>query len=215
MGRTILCFGDSNTHGSKAMRHPEDRRRFSRAERWPGIMADHLSENWTVIEEGLPGRTSVFDDPIEGAHKNGMRTLKALLETHRELDLVIVMLGTNDLKRRFSVSASEIAQGVERLVVEIQASGVGRDGASPHVLLVSPVPIEEVGILAEMFAGGRAKSEALGASLAAVAERRNVPLIDLADVTSVDPVDGVHLDQDAHRAIGQAIARAVEAISIP
>ena len=212
MGRTILCFGDSNTHGSKAMRAPKERQRFSRSERWTGVLADLLSDDWTVIEEGLPGRTSAFDDPIEGAHKNGLRTLKAILETHRELDLVTLMLGTNDLKNRFSLSAEDIALGLERLVTEITTSDVGRDGAPPHILLVSPVPIREVGHLAGIFAGGREKSEALGDHLATIAERQGTSFIDLAKVTSVDPVDGVHLDLAAHRAIGHAIARSVEAI---
>ena len=215
MQRTILCFGDSNTHGSKAMRHPEDRRRFSRSDRWPGIMAGYLSEDWTIIEEGLPGRTSVFDDPIEGEHKNGLRTLRAILETHRALDLVIIMLGTNDLKSRFSVTADDIALGVERLVVETRTSGVGQNGTAPEVLLVSPVPIIEVGFLEAMFAGGRQKSEALAASLASVAKRQDVAFLDLAAVASVDPLDGVHLDHEAHRAIGRAMAQAVKAIAVP
>ena len=113
MNRTILCFGDSNTHGTRAMRRPDDRRRFSKEDRWTGIMASCLGDDWTVVEEGLPGRTTVFDDPIEGQHKNGLRMLRGLLESHREIDLVIIMLGTNDLKFRFSVSATDIALGAE------------------------------------------------------------------------------------------------------
>ncbi len=215
MERTILCFGDSNTHGSRAMRHPEDRRRFPKSDRWPGIMADCLAEDWTVVEEGLPGRTSVFDDPIEGEHKNGVRTLRALLETHRDLDLVIIMLGTNDLKSRFSVSAEDIALGLERLVVETKNSDVGRNGSPPEVLLVAPVPIREVGFLGAMFTGGRKKSVALGTALASVAKRQDVAFVDLAAVASVDPLDGIHLNREAHLAIGRAIAQAVGDLAVP
>ena len=214
MTRSILCFGDSNTHGTRAVRNPEDRERFGRSERWTGIMADRLAEGWTVIEEGLPGRTSVFDDPVEGLHKNGFRTLRAILESHRDLDVVVIMLGTNDLKHRFSVPATDIALGLERLIVETRNAGVGRNGASPEVLLVSPVPIEEVGFLGDMFAGGREKSIALGASLAVVARRQGTHFLDLADVASVDPVDGIHLDQEAHAAIGRAMADAVLSIAL-
>ena len=209
MDTTILCFGDSNTHGTRAMRHVGDRRRFGPQIRWTGVMADNLPQGVTVIEEGLPGRTSVFDDPIEGAHKNGARTLKALLESHREVGLVIIMLGTNDLKHRFSVTAADIATGAEKLVMEVRNSDCGPDGTAPRVLLVAPVPVEEVGILADMFLGGAEKSKALGGKMAAVAERQGIAFLDLADIAQVDPVDGVHLDEAAHAAIGQAVATSV------
>ena len=135
--------------------------------------------------------------------------MRALLETHRVVDLIIIMLGTNDLKHRFSVTASDIALGVEKLVLEVRNSGAGPGNSSPEVLLVSPVPIVEVGFLGEMFAGGAEKSNALGAELAAVAKRQNATLLDLAEVAAVDPVDGIHLDESAHAAIGQAMAQTV------
>ncbi len=191
------------------MRHVRDRRRFPRHVRWPGIMASALGRDWTVLEEGHPGRTSVYDDPVEGVHKNGMRILPALLETHRPIDLVIVMLGTNDLKARYGLPASDIALGLERLVSEISRSDTGPDERPPRVLLVSAVPIIETGFLGEMFAGGAQKSRALPGYLESVARRNNTAFLDLASVASVDPVDGIHLDEVAHRAIGEAIAGAV------
>lgn len=209
MEKTVLCFGDSNTHGTRAMRHVGDRRRFGKSVRWTGVMAANLPSDFNIIEEGLPGRTTVFDDPIEGAHKNGMRTLRAVLESHREVDLVIIMLGTNDLKHRFSVTASDIATGAEKLIIEVRNALVGRDGSASQMLLVSPVPVEEVGILADMFLGGAEKSKALGAKMAAVAERQEIGFLDLADVAQVDLVDGIHLDEKAHEAIGQAMAKSV------
>ncbi len=174
-------------------------------------MANNLAEDWTVIEEGLPGRTTVFDDPIEGKHKNGLRMLTALLETHRVVDLVILMLGTNDLKTRFSASAEDIALGLERLVMEAKASAAGVNSTAPSVLLASPVPIEEVGFLGAMFAGGKEKSAALGRKVATIASRQSIAFLDLADVASVDPLDGIHLDREAHKAIGRAMSQIVEA----
>ena len=123
------------------MRDMDDRRRFAKILRWPEVMAALLGDTWEVVAEGHPGRTAVFDDPIEGAHKNGLRCLQALLESHRPLDLVIVMLGTNDLKARFNATASDIALGLQRLVVEIRRCDSGPDGAAPQVLLAAPVPI--------------------------------------------------------------------------
>ena len=96
--RRILCFGDSNTWGYD----PATGERFDEQTRWTGVLQAALGGDYTVIEEGLNGRTTVWDDPIEG-HKNGHEYLVPCLETHRPLDLVVLMLGTNDLKRRFSL----------------------------------------------------------------------------------------------------------------
>ncbi|MDJ0824586.1 MAG: SGNH/GDSL hydrolase family protein [Rhodobacter sp.] len=210
-GRTILCFGDSNTHGTMAMRDLTDRRRFPKDQRWPQVMAAALGDGWEVIAEGHPGRNAVFDDPVEGEHKNGLRVLPALLETHRPIDLVIVMLGTNDLKARFSVPASDIAIGLERVVTAIGASDAGPDGAAPRVLVAAPVPIEETGFLAPMFEGGAAKSRALAPLLQDMATRQAAGFVDLAAVAEVDAVDGIHLGAAAQAAVGAALAGAVRA----
>lgn len=207
--RTVLCFGDSNTHGTVAMRAAGDRRRHGPGQRWPDVMAAELGAGWTVIAEGHPGRTAVFDDPVEGTHKNGLRALPVLLESHRPLDLVIVMLGTNDLKARFSVPPGDIAAGVERLALAIRSSDAGPQGQPPAVLLAAPVPIEETGHLGEMFAGGADKSRLLAGKLHDVARRQRLGFVDLGAVAQVDPVDGIHLDKAAHAAIGAAMAQAV------
>ena len=94
--KTILCYGDSNTHGAMPMAAAGDVRRFGREDRWPGILLRELGPDWTVIEEGLPGRTTVHSDPIEGAHKNGLAYLPVSLESHAPIDLVVLMIGTNN-----------------------------------------------------------------------------------------------------------------------
>lgn len=210
--RTVLCFGDSNTHGTLAMRSAGDRRRHAPGRRWPDVMAAELGAGWTVIAEGHPGRTAVFDDPVEGVHKNGLKALPVLLESHRPLDLVIVMLGTNDLKARFSVPAGDIAAGIERLVLAVRASDAGPKNQPPKVLVAAPVPILETGYLAEMFAGGAEKSRALAGHVQTMARRRRTGFVDLGAAAQVDPVDGVHLDEAAHAAIGSAMAQAVRGL---
>jgi lysophospholipase L1-like esterase len=204
-----LCFGDSNTHGTLAMRFAGDRRRLPRDARWPHVMAQALGQDWEVMAEGHPGRTSVFADPIEGSHKNGQLALPVLLESHRPLDLVVVMLGTNDLKARFGASASDIALGVEQLVTEILRSDAGLAGSAPQVLVVAPCAVQETGVFAEVFAGAAPKSRALPAALAAVAARHGAGFFDAGIVASVDPVDGIHLDAAGHQAIGAGLAAAV------
>ena len=209
MTRTVLCYGDSNTHGTLAMPDLDASARLGRAERWPGVMAAALGPGWHVVEEGHPGRTTLHDDPLEGAHKNGLSILPAILESHLPLDLVILKLGTNDLKARFSVTANDIARSVEKLALAVRAAGAGPGSGAPAVLIVAPPPILEQGCLAGMFAGGRAKALAFAAEYAAVARRLGAPFLDAGAHIAVDPVDGIHYDAAAHRTLGQAIADAV------
>jgi lysophospholipase L1-like esterase len=208
--RTLLLYGDSNTHGTMAMPDFGSDGRFDRDERWAGRLA-RLLPDWEVIAEGHPGRTTVHDDPIEGAHRNGLRVLLAVLESHKPVDVVLLMLGTNDLKERFSVNAGDIALSLERLVRVIRTSETGPGGAAPGVLLVAPPPIEEVGALATMFAGGAAKSRGLGAEVKAAAERAGVSFLDAGRLIKVSPVDGIHYDADANPILAEAFAAAIRA----
>ena len=207
---TLVLFGDSNTHGTMPVPHLGFDGRFGREERWAGRLAKLLPE-WEVIAEGHPGRTTVHDDPIEGAHRNGLTVLPAILESHRPVDVVLLMLGTNDLKERFSVNAGDIALALERLVRVIRASGAGPGGRAPGVLLVAPPSIAETGCLAGMFAGGAAKSRALAAEIAAAAERVGVPFLDAGAVVKVSPIDGIHYDAAANPALAEAFAAAIRA----
>jgi len=208
MPRTILCYGDSNTHGTMPMPDLGSMGRYDRQTRWPGQLAALLPD-WQVIEEGLPGRTTVHDDPIEGAHRNGLAVLPAILESHRPIDVVILMLGTNDLKQRFSVNALDIALSLEKLVLAIRGSGCGPDGAAPGVILVAPPPILEVQDLGVMFAGGQAKSHDLGPRLSALARALEVPFVDAGSLIGVSEIDGIHYDEPAMAALAQAFAQAV------
>ena len=208
MPRTILCYGDSNTHGTMPMPDLGSMGRYDRQTRWPGQLAARLPD-WQVIEEGLPGRTTVHDDPIEGAHRNGLAVLPAILESHRPIDVVILMLGTNDLKQRFSVNALDIALSLEKLVLAIRGSGCGPDGAAPGVILVAPPPILEVQDLGVMFVGGEAKSQKLGARIAALARALEVPFVDAGALIGVSEIDGIHYDEPAMAALAQAFAQAV------
>lgn len=210
--RSVLCFGDSNTHGTMSMRAEGDKRRHAIGNRWTSVMANTLGKKWQVIPEGQPGRTSVFDDPVEGPHKSGLRALPMLLESHRPLDLVIILLGTNDLKARFGVSAQDVSLGLQRLVAHVKGSDSGVGGRAPHTLIACPVAVLETGVLAEMFAGAVSKSRALPERLKHMADRNAVGFVDLNTVASVDPTDGIHLDAQAHLAIGADLARRVQAM---
>jgi len=204
----VVCFGDSNTHGTCPLADLQDIRRFDADTRWTAGLRAVLPDGYTLIEEGHPGRTTVHADPIEGAHKSGIAALPMVLETHRPVALIILKLGTNDLKARLSVTAEDIALSAGKLVDICLASDCGTGGGAPKVLLVAPPPIQEAGCLAEMFAGGAEKSRRIGPMMAREAEKRGVPFLDAGKHITVTPVEGIHYEAEAHEVLGRAIAAA-------
>jgi lysophospholipase L1-like esterase len=205
--KRILCYGDSNTWGYD----PLTQTRFDERTRWTRVLAAALGSGYEVIEEGLNGRTTVWDDPIEGelaSDKNGRTYLGPCLQTHAPLDGVILMLGTNDLKRRFALPASDIALGAKALVGVIQRSRSGRDGAAPPVLLLAPpplAPLTEGMALAEMFEGGEVKSLRLHALYARVAQEMNCGYFDTAGVIRSSELDGIHFEAGEHLKLGRGL----------
>jgi lysophospholipase L1-like esterase len=206
---TILCYGDSNTHGTAPMRDLDDVQRFGPGERWAGIMRTMLGVDWWVVEEGLPGRTTVLDDPIEGIYKNGLTALPPCLESHRPIDIVTIALGTNDLKKRFGMPPTDIAAGVG-ILVETVRNVLRPFGEQPKILLLAPPPILEVGCLADMFSGGAAKSQSFARHYAAMAQKLGAGFLDFGAVIKSSPVDGIHFDLDEHKALSQAMTSAVK-----
>lgn len=204
---TIVCYGDSNTWGAIPMPSRAELGRFAPGDRWPGVLQEKLGSGHTVIAEGLNGRTTVHDDPMDGgAVKNGHRFLPVILESHAPIDLVIIKLGTNDLKQRFSVPAYDIADGAGRLVDLVLASKNAPAKSPPKVLLVAPAPLVQMGWIDAMFQGGTEKSKTLGKEYKRVAEDRGVAFLDAGTVVTSSLVDGIHLDQDMQRKLGEAIA---------
>jgi lysophospholipase L1-like esterase len=210
MTRTIVCYGDSNTHGADP--DPAVRARLPRDVRWPGVMRAALGDGDEVIEEGLGGRCTVWDSPLAPG-RNGLAYLGPCLASHEPVDLVIIMLGTNDTKRDYGVTAPEIAGGASVLVHTARASLAGPDETPPRVLLVAPVPLGEVTQHAELWGFGAAREESLRLAglYRLVAEDHGVGFFDAGSVATVSPLDGVHLDAAAHAALGTALAEAVRA----
>jgi lysophospholipase L1-like esterase len=171
-------------------------------------MAAALGPDWTVIVEGLNGRTTVIDDPVEES-KNGKAYLLPCLESHKPIDLALIMLGTNDLKRKFGYGAFDIAEGVGFLVDRARAPVYGVGGRSPKVLVLVPPPIIEVRPYVEMFRGGREKSLKLKDEFKRMASERGVPLLFVEDYACVSEIDGIHLPPEGHASLGAAAARAI------
>jgi lysophospholipase L1-like esterase len=202
--KTILCYGDSNTWGS----NPANKERFAFEDRWVTVLQRTLGEGYLVIPEGLSGRTTVWDDPIEG-YKNGSVYLPPCLASHRPLDLVVILLGTNDLKMRFSVPASDIAAGAGVLVDIVQKSGAGSDGSAPAVLLIAPPPVNRLTGFAEMFAGAEEKSHLLGKHYRAVAAEKGCHFLNAGEVIVSSELDGIHFEAEEHHKLGKAVAAKV------
>lgn len=205
--RRVLCFGDSNTFGTAPMRDLADDPIHPRHVRWADVAAAELGTGWDVVVEGLPGRTTVFDDPVEGKYRNGLRTLRAVIESHRPIDLLILCLGTNDTKQRFDLGPQDIALGVARLVREARQTGF-----VARALVICPPPVREKGDLAEMFRGAEARFEGLPAQMRRFAAVEGADFLDAGEVIAVDPLDGVHWNADAHEALGRAVAGKVRTI---
>lgn len=212
--RSVLCYGDSNTYGHPTAATPDNR--YAPDVRWPGVLRSVIGDDWLVIEEGLSGRTTVSDDPIEGAEKNGRRYLRPCVMSHKPLDLILIMLGTNDLKIRFNKPASEIAMGMGVLVQDIKSMAAGVGGREPEIMLISPPPIlEDLRGWDAIFEGGRQKSLKLAQEYARVADSNEVHFFDAGTVATSSTVDGFHLDAPEHGKLGRAIAEAIEAIGWP
>jgi lysophospholipase L1-like esterase len=206
--RTIVCFGDSNTHGA----NPSAPGRHPRAVRWPRVMEAALGEGYEIIEEGLNGRCTVWDTPIEKG-RNGLDYLFPCLKSHAPVDLVTIMLGTNDLKRNYGNTAAEIAIGAARLVDEARSTLAGPNDTSPKVVLVSPAPIGPITAQSEMWGFGVAieTSRQLAGMYEIVAQDHGAGFFDAGSVTQVSPDDGVHLDPAACASLGAAMAEVVRA----
>jgi lysophospholipase L1-like esterase len=212
--KTVLCYGDSNTWGQTAADRPDDR--YGPHERWPGVMRDSLGSEWLVIEEGLSGRTTVSDDPIEGAEKNGRVYLKPCLQSHKPLDLVILMLGTNDLKIRFNKPASEIAMGIGALILDIKALAPGHENKVPEILVISPPPIcRDLKGWESVFDGAFEKSYLLATEYERIADAHGARFLDAGSVVNSSEADGFHLDIPGHRKLGQAVADWIASMDQP
>ncbi len=210
---TILCYGDSNTYGQKPIALDvldegliPGTLRFGRDQRWPGVLGSELGNDFHIIEEGLNGRTTVFDDPVEGVYRNGMPYLMPCLQSHAPLDYVLLMLGTNDLKKRYSVSAYDIAWSVSSLIDIIQASQAGPSGDSPEVLLMCPPALGKISQFSFMFEGGKEKSKELPEYYKKIAKQKGCHYFEVGKIIEASKIDGIHYDAESHERLGKAVA---------
>ncbi len=206
----LMTFGDSNTHGTPPIVDPGVYGRFDAATRWPVLAARALG--WDLVEEGLPGRTAQFADPVMGAHMNGQDGLKIALQSHGPIDVLTIMLGTNDVKARFGASPELVTGGLASLLDIAQSPEMQTRHGGFRILLICPPPVLEQGPIADQFYGARARSLALPPLYAALARARGCGFLDAGQVIEVSPQDGVHFEPEAHAALAEAVAGALRAL---
>lgn len=212
MKKMIICFGDSNTHGYDS----STKGRFDDLHRYPCLLGSYLGENYLVREEGLSGRTTVFDDPLfEGL--SGLAAIAPCLLTHDPVDLLIIMLGTNDTKERFGVNAENIAKGLERLSKKAMSVTDAWRNGKPNLLLVAPPPIEKgyetTFVANEMGRGCREKSLELALYYERTATLLGCHFLDAGKIPGLQmhPNDYMHLTEASHRLLAQKLADSIPA----
>lgn len=213
--KTILCVGDSNTHGFD----PSNSGRYPYEMRWPGVLQQLLGrDKYYVIEEGLNSRTTVLSDPVYDDNKSAQDVLPVLIKTHMPVDLCIIMLGTNDLKQRFSMQPCDIGRGLTLLSRTAQRVSADKNpsGIPCSVLLVAPPPITPhmlTGRCAAEF-GSRALSLStqLSSWVHVAAENTGSAFLDASVLVQPSEIDGLHLTPEGHRTLAQAIAKEIDFI---
>ena len=201
--KTVLCYGDSLTWGYSA----EGPSRHDYADRWPSVLQAALGHQAVVIAEGLNGRTTAFDDHLGGGDRNGARALPVSLVSHGPLDLVILLLGTNDMKPFICGRAIGAKQGMRRLIDIVRGTAYPLGAEAPDILIVAPPPLSETADpdFAAMFEGGIAESGMLASLYSDLADDTGCGFFDAGSVVETTPLDGVHLDARSTRALGKAM----------
>jgi lysophospholipase L1-like esterase len=213
--KRILCYGDSNTWGHNPepagnnMRYPDE-------ERWTGVLQECLAGKAKIIEEGLCGRTIMYDDPT-APDRNGSRFLNCCLQSHQPLDLVIFMLGTNDIRHIFTPSVKEIAMGMQNLVKTAQNPGAYWVGNVPQILVIVPAPVHDKIADSDFYGMYDEISVEKSKQLAEAYEKifldmPGVSVMDAGSIAEVSVKDCIHLSKAGHRDLGKAVAERVRVL---
>lgn len=200
--KTILCYGDSNTWGNV----PRSDERYSRDIRWPGALQNILGAQYEVVSEGLCGRTFVAEDPKK-PHRTGITHLQAILESADPIDLVIIMLGTNDVKITYNLKPTDIAEHLLQTINLIKS--IEDLEKIPKILIICPPPVivPETNDLDPRMIQGPETFKILPNLYKEVAQRNECGFINAGDYVSSSKIDGYHLDKDAHLKLAEVIGK--------
>ena len=213
--KTIVCYGDSNTWGFMP-KYDEPKiiaeNRYPWGVRWTSLLQMKLGDDYHVAEAGLNGRTTMFDCRMD-EHRNGLSDVDVCMLQQFPVDLVILMLGTNDVKDFFCATPYMIAHGAARLIERIRGGGYGPGGSSPEILLAAPIrlhPDMEKRWLGEEFGPGvLAKDAQLGLYLEQTARKCGVHFLNAGAFVTADPADGIHMNEAGHALLAEKMAEKV------
>ena len=219
--KNILCYGDSNTWGYIPLGCGK---RYPDGVRWTSLLQKKLGSGYHVYEAGLCGRTTVYEDP-DNDYRRGSKFLPATLDICAPLDLVLIMLGSNDVKACFGQTPQQITEGLEVLVQQIKDFPFGPDtpNGMPQILLVAPAPMRDTvfGSDMEYFSDGKTimfdkasveKSHALAPCYKALAEKHGCHFFDAASVIQSSDGDGLHLSPEAHKGLAEGLYASITSI---
>ena len=206
MTKTVMTFGDSNTYGTPPAHAKGELRRFGPDTRWPKVMQAALGPDWSVIEEGLPGRTTNRADPVMGAHMDGQTGLRIALESHGPIDLLTIMLGTNDMQTHHGATVDQVIGGLASLLVIARSEPYQLRHDGFDILLIAPPVILEQGTYRDTLLGAHQKSRDLPLRIAELADHWRTGFFDSDAHIGPSPVDGLHFEAADHIILGKAIA---------
>lgn len=196
--KTILCYGDSNTWG----RIP-NKDRESKNARWPNILQGLLGADFDVISEGMPGRTLIATDK-EKPYLNGLATLPIFTKSHYPIDCVIIMLGTNDTKKKYGLNAKQIANGLRYFISHLR-----KEGISKIIVICPPKIIRPKNGLYPEFVNGPEISTELPILYEAISIKEGCSYLNSGSIIETSPVDGIHISRESHSKLALAIKEKV------
>lgn len=214
--RNILCYGDSNTWGYMPGSMDQKLMLAKRLDyniRWTGVLQDLLGENYHIIEAGLNGRTTCFEElEIIRPSRNGLATLPGILEMHYPVDLVIFMLGTNDVKTQFDANPDRISRGMQQLIQYVKKSRLGSKFLAPEVLVIAPAPIFKIDLPTfNLFfdEASIAKFHKLAKYYELLAKDEKCAFLDAGPLVKISPSDGIHIEAESHKNLARAITKEI------
>ena len=203
--KTILCYGDSNTYGY----NPYNGLRYPKKERWTTILGEYLKGDYEVIAEGLNGRTTAFDRDNEDS-RNGLKHLKPIFNSHRPIDILVFMLGTNDCNKQLKLTPNMICDGMEQLIVEAKKVANEKQGFIPKIIVVTPAAIlgdyKDSPFIDELDEEAIYKSHQLSSLYKELATKENCINLDCTNCLEVSPLDCEHLTKKGHQKLAELLA---------
>lgn len=217
--KNILCYGDSNTWGNIAGSRNAElmlARRFDRNMRWTGVLQKLLGNDFYVIEGGLNGRNTSFDETrFIRPSRNGLATLPLILEMNYPLDLVIIMLGTNDFLIDYDSTPEQTTAAIKKMLHLVKNSHFGHEFSAPQTLLIAPAPIHKIDSTDfNLFFNDSSivKNQQLAAHYANLAAQEGITFLDAGKIVKISDNDGVHIEANSHSDLAVAITTEIKKI---